>query len=93
MVRGSYKIRNPKGIHMRPAGVLARSMSEYQSQVWLEAENKKVNAKSLLSLLGASIRCGDVVTIECDGVDEEEALARAMEDLHAGLGENLDSLK
>lgn len=75
MVAESIVIRHPLGLHLRPAGDLCTAAMDYKSLIELHKENCTVNAKSLLSLLGACVRCGDEVTITCTGPDEEEALA------------------
>ena len=48
---------------------------------------KKINAKSVMLIIAACIKCGAEVTIECDGADEKEALAKAVELIESGFGE------
>lgn len=47
----------------------------------------KINAKSLLNIIAACIKCGSEFVVECNGPDEEEALAKAVELIEGGLGE------
>lgn len=79
MVQNTVTIQAEKGLHMRPAGVLARAMSNYQSEVLLIYKDKTVNAKSLLNIIGAGIKQGSQVEIQCDGCDEQEAMKEALD--------------
>ena len=81
----SKKVTIPwvSGLHLKPAGDLCNCAMRYNSKISLEFENTIANAKSVLSVLGACIRCGDEITLVCEGDDEEEALAaviRCMEE-------------
>lgn len=78
MVAESIVIKHPLGLHLRPAGDLCTAAMDFKSLIELHKENCTVNAKSLLSLLGACVRCDDEITITCTGSDEEEALAAVM---------------
>ena len=79
MVQNRVTIQAEKGLHMRPAGVLARAMSKYESEVLLIFQDKRVNAKSLLNIIGAGIRQGSEVEIRCEG---REALDEALQVLN-----------
>ena len=83
MVSQKVTINNPQGLHMRPAGVLAK----FDSDVTINFNCKATNGKSLLNIIGACIKCGSEVEIQCDGADEEEALKTAIEMIESGLGE------
>ena len=87
MVSKKFVIENEQGLHMRPAGVLAKAVTKFESDVTIVFEDKKINAKSLLNIIGACIKCGSEVEIQCDGPDEEEALKTAIEMIESGLGE------
>ena len=65
------------GLHLRPAGVFANEMLKFSSEVTIVFGDKRVNAKSLLSIMTACIKCGSDITVECSGEDEQEALQRA----------------
>lgn len=64
---------------MRPAAVFAQEMGKYKCDVHLRYNGARVNAKSLLSIIAAVIKCGAEVNIECDGEDELEAINKAIE--------------
>lgn len=84
-------IKNPTGLHLRPAGLFCKTAMQFECKISIEkkAKQKKVsaNAKSVLSVLGACIKNGDEVTIICDGEDEEEALSVMVQIVKEGLGE------
>ena len=87
MVSEKVVVKNPSGLHLRPAGILCREAIKYQSSVKFMSCNTLTNAKSVLSVLGACIKCGDEIEFICEGPDEEEALAAMIRLVESGLGE------
>lgn len=87
MVSKQIKIINPMGMHMRPAGMFANAMMKFDSDVNLVANGKTVNAKSIMNLIAACIKCGTEVEVQCSGPDEEAALVEAVRLIDSGLGE------
>lgn len=87
MVSQKVKITNTTGLHLRPAGLFCKTAVEYQSNITFRVRNTIANAKSVLSVLGACVKCGDELEIFCDGVDEEEALRGMVDIIESGLGE------
>ena len=87
MVSQKVKIKNPTGLHLRPAGVLCKKAMEFQSSVTFQFRTTTANAKSVVSVLGACIKCGDEIELRCSGADEEEALRAMVELVESGLGE------
>ena len=87
MVSKQTKIVNPMGMHMRPAGMFANAMMKFDSDVNLVANGKTVNAKSIMNLIVACIKCGTEVEVQCSGPDEEAALVEAVRLIDSGLGE------
>lgn len=87
MVSSKIVIKNPTGLHLRPAGLLCKEASKFQSSVKFSFKNTNANAKSVLSVLGACIKSGDEVEFICEGEDEEEALAAVLKVVDDGLGE------
>ena len=87
MVSQKITITNPQGLHMRPAGVFAKGVPKFESDVTIHFNGKDINAKSLLNIIGACIKCGSEIELECNGPDEEEALKTAVELIESGLGE------
>ncbi len=74
-------------MHLRPTGMLCNEAIKYQSSVKFMSRNTLTNAKSVLSVLGACIKCGDEIEFICEGPDEEEALAAMIRLVEIGLGE------
>lgn len=87
MVSKKVTVKNPTGLHLRPAGVLCNEAVKYKSRVYFRYGDDEANAKSVLSVLGACIRSGTEIEFECEGVDEEEALAAVVAAVENGLGE------
>ena len=87
MVKRKVKIKNPTGLHLRPAGILCKEALKYQSSVKFQFMNTTANAKSVLSVLGACVKSGDEITFICEGADEEQALKDMVALVESGLGE------
>lgn len=75
MVNQKIIINNPSGLafYGRP-GNLCNEAMKYQSAITFEFEGGTANAKSVLSVLGACVKCGDEIELICDGADEQEAM-------------------
>ena len=88
MVSRKVKISNPTGLHLRPAGVFCKTAMDFQCSLKFRTDERGIsNAKSVLSILGACVKCGDVLEIICDGEDEEKALDTMIKAVEEGLGE------
>lgn len=91
MVREQVVIKNPTGLHLRPAGLFCKTAMQFECKITIESKNGGdelyANAKSVLSVLGACIKSGDVITIACEGNDEEAALETMVQIVNDGLGE------
>ncbi len=87
MVSKKVTLVNAQGFHMRPASVFATAMGKYSSNVTILFNGNSYNAKSLLNIIAACIKCGSEIEIVCEGDDENEALADAVERIESGLGE------
>lgn len=87
MVGQKVVIKNPTGLHLRPAGVLCKEAMQFQSLITFTFRGNTANAKSVLSVLGACIKSGDEIELFCDGADENEALAAMVRIIENGLGE------
>ena len=87
MVSQKVVIKNPTGLHLRPAGVLCKEAMKYKSLITFAYRGNTANAKSVLSVLGACIKCGDEIEFICDGIDEVQALKALVEAVESGLGE------
>ena len=87
MVSKKVIIKNTTGLHLRPAGLFCRVAVRYKSRITFHFKNVTGDAKSVLSVLGACIKCGDEIEFVCEGPDEEEALAAMIRLVESGLGE------
>ena len=87
MVSQKVTIKNPTGLHLRPAGILCKEAVKYNSLITFNFKGGTANAKSVLSVLGACIKCGDEIEFVCEGEDEQEALKALVGVVESGLGE------
>lgn len=67
-------VNNQVGLHARPATFFIQKANEFKSNIWIEKEERKVNAKSLLGVLSLGIVKGTTITIAAEGSDQEEAV-------------------
>ena len=67
-------VNNQVGLHARPATFFIQKANEFKSGIWVEKEERRVNAKSLLGVLSLGIVKGTTITLIADGVDEKEAV-------------------
>ncbi len=67
-------VQNQVGLHARPATFFIQKANEYKSSIWVEKEDRRVNAKSLLGVLSLGIVGGTTIKIIADGSDEENAV-------------------
>jgi phosphocarrier protein len=80
-------ITNNIGLHARPATFFIQKANTFKSSVWIEKDDRKVNAKSLLGVLSLGIAKGMVVTLIADGVDENEAVDGLINLVQTGLAD------
>ena len=80
-----YTITDPVGLHARPAGLLVKEVKKYASIVMVKKGEKASDAKKLMMLMGLGVKCGDEITVEVTGADEDTAVA----ELEAFFKENL----
>ena len=74
MITREVTITNTIGLHARPATFFIQKANAYKSSVWVEKEDRKVNAKSLLGVLSLGIAQGMTIKLIADGADETDAL-------------------
>ena len=87
MVSKTMVVKATEGLHMRPAGVIAREAGKFDSDVTIVFGDKRINAKSLINIISACIKTGAEITFECDGEDEEAAMAKVEELASQNFGE------
>lgn len=87
MLSRKITIKNPSGLHLRPAGVLSQTAMKFKSDIIIEYGEKRIVAKSVLNVMAAGIKAGTEVNLIVDGEDEEEAMNTLFEAIESGLGE------
>ncbi|MBQ0059229.1 MAG: HPr family phosphocarrier protein [Lachnospiraceae bacterium] len=75
MIRTEVTIKLKSGINARPAAMLVQIASQFRSDIHIETDNKRMNAKSIMGMMALGLDEGEVVTIATAGEDEEEAAA------------------
>ncbi|MCM1577989.1 MAG: HPr family phosphocarrier protein [Ruminococcus sp.] len=80
-------VQNQVGLHARPATFFIQKANEFKSSIWIEKEERRVNAKSLLGILSLGIVGGTQIRIIADGADEQEAVAGLIELVDSGFAE------
>lgn len=80
-------VENQVGLHARPATFFIQKANEFKSSIWVEKEERRVNAKSLLGVLSLGIVGGTTITLIADGSDEKEAVAALAELINSNFGE------
>ena len=87
MVSQKITVTNEQGMHMRPASVFSQAMTPFASDVKVVFNGTAYDAKSVMMLMSACIKCGAEIEIQCDGADEQDALKKAIELGESGLGD------
>lgn len=87
MLSRKITIKNPSGLHLRPAGVLSQTAMKFKSDIVIEYGEKRIVAKSVLNVMAAGIKSGTEVNLIVEGEDEEEAMKTLVEAIESGLGE------
>jgi phosphocarrier protein len=72
-------VNNQVGLHARPATFFIQKANEFKSSIWVEKDERRVNAKSLLGVLSLGIIKGTSINLIADGVDEKEAVEALVE--------------
>ena len=75
MISRSVTIQNSVGLHARPATFFIQKANSYKCSIWVEKEDCRVNAKSLLGVLSLGISKGTTITLIADGADEADAVS------------------
>ena len=80
-------VSNQVGLHARPATFFIQKANEFKSSIWVERDERRVNAKSLLGVLSLGIVKGTSINLIADGVDEKEAVEGLIELLNSNFDE------
>ncbi|MGM9593633.1 MAG: HPr family phosphocarrier protein [Candidatus Onthomonas sp.] len=80
-------VNNQVGLYARPATFFIQKANEFKSSIWMEKDERRVNAKSLLGVLSLGVVQGTEITLIADGVDEAEAIDSLVALLAEGLNQ------
>ena len=80
-------VQNQVGLHARPATFFIQKANEFKSSIWVEKEDRRVNAKSLLGVLSLGIMGGTTIRIIAGGADEETAVDELVKLVESGFAE------
>ena len=80
-------VNNQVGLHARPATFFIQKANEFKSSIWVEKDERRVNAKSLLGVLSLGIVGGTTIRIIADGADEEQAVSGLVKLVESGFAE------
>ena len=80
-------VQNQVGLHARPATFFIQKANEFKSSIWVEKEERRVNAKSLLGVLSLGIMVGTAIRIIAGGPDEEAAVDELVKLVESGFAE------
>ena len=87
MITKEAVINNQVGLHARPATFFIQKANEFKSSIWIEKDERRVNAKSLLGVLSLGIVGGTTIRIIADGADEEAAVKGLVDLVESGFSE------
>lgn len=74
MITKTMTINIPNGLEARPVALLVQVASQYDSNIYIETENKKINAKSIMGMMSLGLTVGEQVTVVAKGEDEDVAI-------------------
>lgn len=80
-------VQNQVGLHARPATFFIQKANEFKSSIWVEKDERRVNAKSLLGVLSLGIVKGTSINLIADGPDEKEAVEALIELISSNFSE------
>jgi len=75
MIKQEIEIINKLGLHARASSKLTQTASQFSSEIWIEKNGRRVNAKSIMGVMMLAAAKGSVVILEAEGKDENEAIA------------------
>lgn len=89
MIEREVTVRNRAGLHTRPASMLVRTASQFDSEIYLRRENYEINGKSVIGVMTLAAEQGATLTLVVEGEDEEDAADAVADLFEDGFGEEL----
>ena len=74
MIKKPITIQSPSGLEARPVALLVQVASQYESEIYVESEARRVNAKSIMGMMTLGLNAGESITVTANGGDEKEAI-------------------
>lgn len=74
MIKKPITVQLANGLEARPVALLVQVASQYESEIYVEIQEKRVNAKSIMGMMTLGLDTGEEITVSADGVDESEAV-------------------
>ena len=74
MMKKPITVQLANGLEARPVALLVQVASQYESKIYVETENKKVNAKSIMGMMTLGLNAGESVVVSAEGTDEQAAI-------------------
>ena len=87
MIKQEIEIINKLGLHARASTKLTQTASQYASEVWIERNGRRVNAKSIMGVMMLAAGKGSIVVLDADGKDEQQAMDALIELINGKFGE------
>ena len=87
MIRKQFIIQNKVGLHARPAALFVQTAKKFKSNITVEKDGNKINAKSILGVLSLGAEQGTRITVEIEGQDEEQAMQALAQLIENKFGE------
>jgi phosphocarrier protein len=89
MVEREVTVRNRAGLHTRPASMLVRTASQFESEIFLRRDNYEINGKSVIGVMTLAAEQGATLDLIVEGEDEDEAAEAIAELFEDGFGEEM----
>ncbi|KXG78573.1 HPr-like protein Crh [Fervidicola ferrireducens] len=87
MYEKTVVVKNKTGLHARPAAMFVQTANKFKSEIFIEKEGKKVNAKSIMGVMSLAVSQGTTITISAQGEDEKDAVEALVELVESKFGE------
>ncbi len=88
MFQQNVIVKNKTGLHARPAALFVQTANKFKSEIFIEKQGKKVNAKSIMGVMSLAVSQGTEITISAQGEDEKEAVNKLVELIESKFGED-----
>lgn len=87
MITREVTIQNSIGLHARPATFFIQKANEYKASIWIEKDDRRVNAKSLLGVLSLGVSKNSSIVLVADGADEQNAIDGLVDLINNGISD------